>query len=90
MQRLLITNDLHQRQGKWEALVDAAERERPAFILIAGDILPKDRGIARQREFLPFMRSMLETMRQGVAARVIDRCGLTWRRQPQVWKRMKF
>lgn len=75
MQRLLITNDLHQRQGKWEALVDAAERERPAFILIAGDILPKDRGITRQRDFSPLMRSMLETIRQDVGACVLLQLG---------------
>ena len=75
MPRLLITNDLHQRQGKWEALVDAVARERPAFVLIAGDILPKDRGIPRQREFLPLMRSMLETIRQDVGARVLLQLG---------------
>lgn len=75
MQRLLITNDLHQRPGKWEALVDAVEREAPAFVLIAGDILPKDRGIARQREFFPLLRSMLETIRQDVGARVLLQLG---------------
>jgi len=42
MQRLLMTTDLHQFRGKWDALIESAERERPAFILVAGDILPKD------------------------------------------------
>ena len=43
MRRLLITNDLHQRQGKWKALVDAVAHESPAFVLIAGDILIWDK-----------------------------------------------
>ena len=51
MHQFLLTTDLHQRGGKWEQLVEAAERARPAYILIAGDILPKDGGFARQRMF---------------------------------------
>jgi len=71
MQRILITADLHQRRGKWEALVESAERETPAFILIAGDILPKDGGFAHQREFFPKLRTMLRTIQDRTGARVL-------------------
>jgi Icc-related predicted phosphoesterase len=71
MQRLLITTDLHQRRGKWEALVESAESETPAFILVAGDILPKDGGFTRQREFFPQLRKMLQAIRDRTGARVL-------------------
>ncbi len=71
MQRLLMTTDLHQFRGKWEALIEAAERERPAVVLIAGDILPKDGGISRQREFFPQLRKMLLAIRDRSGARVL-------------------
>ncbi len=71
MQRLLMTTDLHQSRGKWEALIESAERERPAFILVAGDILPKDGGISRQREFFPQLRKMLQAIQDRTAARVL-------------------
>jgi Icc-related predicted phosphoesterase len=58
-----MTTDLHQFRGKWEALIESAEREQPAFILVAGDILPKDGGITRQREFFPQLRKMLQAIR---------------------------
>lgn len=71
MTRLLITTDLHQRRGKWEDLAQAAERERPAFILIAGDILPKDGGFTRQREFFARLRKLLLSIRDRTGARVL-------------------
>ena len=71
MQRMLLTTGLHQRRGKWDDLVQAAERERPAFILIAGDILPKDGGFTRQREFFPRLRQMLRSLRDRSGARVL-------------------
>jgi Icc-related predicted phosphoesterase len=71
MHHLLLTTDLHQRRGKWEQLVRTAEDERPAFILIAGDILPKEGGFARQRDFFPQLRSMLRSVRDRTGARVL-------------------
>lgn len=41
MARFLLTADLHQFIPKWEQLVAATLQERPHFLLIAGDLLPK-------------------------------------------------
>jgi len=41
MTRFLLTADLHQFIPKWEQLVAATIQERPHFVLIAGDLLPK-------------------------------------------------
>ncbi len=39
--RLVITADLHQHIAKWNDLVRAVEKEKPRFVLVAGDLLPK-------------------------------------------------
>jgi Icc-related predicted phosphoesterase len=39
--KLILPSDLHQRIEKWQDLVDAVKAERPRFVLIAGDLLPK-------------------------------------------------
>ena len=83
MQRMLLTTDLHQHRGKWEELVHAAERERPAFILIAGGILPKDGGFTRQREFFPRLRQMLRSIREISGNRAAPRlCSTAHRASP--------
>jgi Icc-related predicted phosphoesterase len=71
MKRLLITTDLHQHRKKWDLLVKAAADEQPAFILIAGDILPKDGNFTRQRQFFPRLRSLLTALRDQSGARVL-------------------
>lgn len=49
--KIIITSDLHQRIAKWDALVPVVESERPRFVLIAGDLLPKT-TFADQKAFL--------------------------------------
>lgn len=71
MHRLLVTSDLHQHRTKWAKLVAAALAERPEFVLVAGDILPKDGGFARQRQFFPRLREHLTAIRDGSGARVL-------------------
>ena len=71
MHHLLITTDLHQHRMKWERLVSAAAEEKPQFILIAGDILPKDGGFTRQRQFFPALRDLLTNIRDQTGARVL-------------------
>jgi Icc-related predicted phosphoesterase len=71
MHHLLITTDLHQHRAKWEQLTKAATVERPDFILIAGDILPKDGGFTGQRQFFPRLRNTLTTLRDQTGARVL-------------------
>jgi Icc-related predicted phosphoesterase len=71
MHHLLITTDLHQRWTKWGRLVKVADEERPAFVLIAGDILPKDGDFRRQRQFFPRLREHLTAIRDGTGARML-------------------
>ena len=71
MHHLLITTDLHQHPAKWTLLAKAAAEERPQFVLIAGDILPKAGGISRQGEFIPFLRELLTDIRDQTGARVL-------------------
>ena len=37
--RFFITSDLHQNIGKWGDLVQVVGRDRPRFVLVAGDLL---------------------------------------------------
>jgi len=69
--RLLMTSDLHQHSGKWDLLLKAAIREQPSVILIAGDLLPKQRGIPAQRHFFPELRRLLTVLRDQLGARVL-------------------
>ena len=69
--KLLITTDLHQHRAKWERLAKAAAEEKPDFILIAGDILPKDGGFGGQRQFFPRLRGILTDLRDQTGARVL-------------------
>jgi len=70
MTRFLLTADLHQFIPKWEQLVEATLRERPDFVLIAGDLLPKTTHAA-QREFFSEMRRHLTRMKDEAGARVL-------------------
>jgi hypothetical protein len=57
--------DLHQRIEKWNDLVTAVQREKPRFLLIAGDLLPKVDPISEQREFFPELGRSLKGMKRG-------------------------
>jgi hypothetical protein len=46
--KLILTSDLHQWIPKWTDLVGLVRRERPRFVLVAGDLLPKEGGHSRQ------------------------------------------
>jgi len=61
--RFIITSDLHQSIWKWRDLVRAVEQEKPRFVLIAGDVLPRDGGFAGQRKFFPVLADYLGAMR---------------------------
>jgi Icc-related predicted phosphoesterase len=67
---MLLTSDLHQMIGKWDDLVRAVEIERPRFVLIAGDLLPKDGGHEAQREFFPKLRNHLQRMKEAASLTV--------------------
>jgi hypothetical protein len=53
--KFVLTSDLHQRIAKWNDLVPAVETERPRFVLIAGDLLPKGE-FKEQKAFFAQMR----------------------------------
>jgi len=61
--RFIITADLHQNIAKWRDLARAVEQEKPRFVLIAGDLLPKDGGFDGQRKFFPVLADYLTAMR---------------------------
>jgi len=61
--KLLITSDLHQRITKWSDLVPAVETERPRFVLIAGDLLPKD-TFQQQKAFFADLRRVFQALNQ--------------------------
>lgn len=61
--QLLITSDLHQQIAKWNDLVSAVETERPRFVLIAGDLLPKA-GFKEQKAFFADMRRLFQTVKK--------------------------
>jgi len=63
--KLVLTCDLHQRIEKWRDLVAVTQRERPRFVLIAGDLLPSPRDFTGQRMFFPHMREYFQSMKQA-------------------------
>jgi Icc-related predicted phosphoesterase len=61
--RFIITSDLHQDIRKWEQLVRVVAQEKPRFVLVAGDLLPKDGGFEGQRRFFPVLADHFAAMR---------------------------
>src|SRR4030095_9444246 len=68
--KMIFTSDLHQMIGKWDDLVKLVELERPRFVLIAGDLLPKDRGHEAQKEFFPKLKRHLQRMKKDASLTV--------------------
>ncbi len=62
--KLLLTSDLHQRIEKWGALKAAVQTEKPRFVLIAGDLLPKLATISQQRDFFAEMGQHFRAMQK--------------------------
>lgn len=61
--KFIITADLHQNIAKWRELVRVVEQTKPRFVLVAGDLLPKDGGFNGQRKFFPVLADYLGAMR---------------------------
>jgi Icc-related predicted phosphoesterase len=62
--KLILTSDLHQHIEKWSELVAAIRRDKPRFVLIAGDLLPKVEPIKQQGDFFPEMSRCFQAMKQ--------------------------
>jgi Icc-related predicted phosphoesterase len=69
--KMILTSDLHQMMGKWDELVELVERERPRFVLIAGDLLPKDEGHKAQKQFFPKLARHLHRMKESARLTVL-------------------
>ena len=61
--KFILTSDLHQHIEKWHDLVAVVRGEKPRFVLIAGDLLPKLTDFSGQREFFPEMRCHFQAMK---------------------------
>jgi len=73
--RFIITSDLHQSIGKWRDLVRLVEQDKPRFVLIAGDLLPKDGGFDGQRKFFPVLADYLAAMRATCETKILTYFG---------------
>jgi Icc-related predicted phosphoesterase len=73
--KILITSDLHQWIPKWKDLVKVAGREKPRFILIAGDLLPKTEDCAVQKKFFSEMGAYFREMKRGTPVTVLTYMG---------------
>jgi len=72
--KMILTSDLHQMIGKWVDLAELVEGERPRFVLVAGDLLPKD-GHQAQKQFFPELRRHLQRMKQASSPTVFTYLG---------------
>ena len=62
--RFLITNDLHQQGQKWKLTVAAVKEEKPQWVFITGDLLPKEPfTLASQRDFFKHIERYLTEMK---------------------------
>src|SRR6266404_294092 len=67
--KMILSSDLHQMVGKWDDLADLVELERPRFVLVAGDLLPKE-GHKAQERFFPSLRRHLQRMKRAASLTV--------------------
>lgn len=72
--KLLLTSDVHQYIPKWDTLVEEAIAWQPAYVLIAGDHLPKE-GFESQRSFFPKLKQHLQKIKDQTPAEVITYFG---------------
>ena len=72
---MIVTSDLHQWITKWKDLVEAVKSEKPRFVLIAGDLLPKEGGHAAQKSFFASMRRYFQQMKQAGPVTVLTYLG---------------
>lgn len=72
--KLLLTSDLHQYIQKWEDIVEEAIIFQPDYLLIAGDLLPKQE-FPYQRSFFSPLRRRLEKIKKLTPAKVLTYFG---------------
>ena len=73
--KLILTSDLHQWIEKWCDLAAAVRTEKPRFVLIAGDLLPKLTNFNKQRMFFREMRRHFQAMQEADPVTVLTYFG---------------
>jgi len=73
--KILVTCDLHQWIPKWKELVKVVAREKPRFVLIAGDLLPKSGGYDAQKRFFSEMDRHFRQMMQSGPVTILTYLG---------------
>src|SRR5437867_1381871 len=73
--KILVTSDLHQWIPKWEQLVEVVGKEKPRFVLIAGDLLPKTGGYAAQTNFFSELNRYCQEMKRRGPVTVLTYLG---------------
>ena len=73
--KILFTSDVHQWIPKWKDLVKVASREKPRFILIAGDLLPKTDNCPVQKKFFSEMGTYFLEIKRNASATVLTYLG---------------
>lgn len=70
--RFLVSQDIHQAKGKWQAFTQACITFKPDIAMIAGDLVPKTLGIPDQMDFFPpFLREEAKIIKQEVGCELI-------------------
>lgn len=73
--KILVTCDLHQWIEKWAQLVKVVGKEKPRFVLIAGDLLPKSGGFAAQKAFFSELNRYCREMKRRDPVTVLTYLG---------------
>ena len=72
--KFLLTADLHQHIQKWQDLVDETIDYQPDYVLIAGDLLPKE-DFSYQKAFFTTLQKRLQAIRDKSPAQVLTYLG---------------
>lgn len=69
--KLIALADIHHSEKNWDHLVEAAWQHRPDLVAIAGDLMPKGRGILNQFDYLPYVKKCARRINESGAELVL-------------------
>jgi predicted phosphodiesterase len=72
--KIPLTSDLHQWIPKRKDLVKIGSKEKPRFILIAGDLLPKNRRLCAAK-FFSEMKTHCKEIKRSASAPMLTYSG---------------
>lgn len=73
--KILFTSDIHQHIPKWADLTEVVCREKPRFVCIAGDLLPKQGGFQAQQDFFKQLDAYFRTMKESCDCTILTYLG---------------